>query len=770
MENEKNEALVYHQKYPAGKIEVNPTKECVTAHDLSLAYSPGVAEPCKEIANNADEVYRYTGKGNLVAVITNGTAVLGLGNIGPLAAKPVMEGKAVLFKQFAEINVFDIELDAADPELVIQTCKALEPTFGGINLEDIKAPECFYIEEKLREEMNIPVFHDDQHGTAVITAAAFLNAIAVANKKLNKVKVVFSGGGAAAISCAKLILSLGVKKENVIMCDSKGVIYEGRQEGMNDYKRFFASKTDARTLGEALNKADAFIGVSVGGAVSQEMVKGMAKNPIIFAMANPDPEILPEDVYEVRDDAIIATGRTDYPNQVNNVLCFPSIFRGALDVQATKVNEEMKIAAVKALAALAKEPVPDFVSSAYKNTKFNFGKDYLIPKPFDPRVIFWLAPAIAKAATESGVARRPLSDPEAYREQLEKRMGADYMSVIRSIKNSVRQHISVVEKVPRIVFPEGDNEKILRAVEVVIRENIAQPILLGNKEFVQNKIKTLQLRNMEDIEIIDPFSSDKAHEYAEILLEKRRRKGLTSSRAHKLMRRRNYYGPMMVEMGAADGVINGLTQSYPDTIRPMLHTIGSKPGTPVAGIYVMFFKSRVIFFADTTVNTSFTPDTLAAVAIETAEVARDFLRTEPRVAMLSYSNFGSAPAENSELVRQATEICWNTRPDLIIDGEMQLDPAISPEIAKEYFPFSKIQGDANVLIFPNLESANITYKMLQRLGHVHSVGPILIGMKKPVNVLQHASDINDVVNMTAITSLNIQSFQTPKEKRSWLKN
>lgn len=773
MENEKNQALVYHQKYPAGKIEVNPTKPCVTAHDLSLAYSPGVAEPCKEIHANPEDVYRYTGRGNLVAVITNGTAVLGLGNIGPLAAKPVMEGKGVLFKQFAEINVFDIELDAPDPELVIQTCKALEPTFGGINLEDIKAPECFYIEEKLREEMNIPVFHDDQHGTAVITAAAFLNASSIAGKKLAKMKVVFSGGGAAAISCAKLILSLGVKKENVIMCDSKGVIYEGRTEGMNDYKAFFANKTKARTLAEAMDGADAFVGVSVAGAVSQDMVKSMAKNPIIFAMANPDPEILPDLVYEVRKDAICATGRTDYPNQVNNVLCFPSIFRGALDVQATTVNEEMKIAAVKALAELAKEPVPDLVSNAYRNSKFNFGRDYLIPKPFDPRVIHWLAPAIAKAATDSGVAKKPLKDPEAYKEQLERRMGNDYMAVMRSIKNSVRQHIATVERIPRIVFPEGDNEKILAAVDQVVQDRIAQPILLGTREVIEAKIKSLNLHALDgNVEILDPFQADNLEEYAQHLAKKRERKGLTPSRALKLMRRRNYYGPMMVELGAADGIVNGLTQSYPETIRPMLHTIGAKPGTPVAGIYVMFLRGRVIFFADTTVNPMFTPETLAAVAIETADFARDFLRSEePKVAMLSYSNFGSAPSTRSNVVKEAVKICWEKRPDLIIDGEMQLDPAVSPEIANEYFPFSKIKGDANVLIFPNLESANICYKMMLRLGGAHALGPILVGMKKPVNILQHASEIDDVVNITALTALEVQSLENPtKEKARWLTN
>ncbi|MGZ3710201.1 MAG: NADP-dependent malic enzyme [Bdellovibrionota bacterium] len=756
------DSLEYHAREPKGKIEVVATKPCFTARDLTLAYSPGVAFPCNEIAATPDKVYDYTSKGNLVAVLSNGTAVLGLGNIGPLAAKPVMEGKGILFKKFANINVFDIELNAPDPDDVIKACKMLEPTFGGINLEDIKAPECFYIEETLRKELNIPVFHDDQHGTAVISAAAFANAIEIIGKDVSKMKVVFSGGGAAAMACANMYVNMGVRKENLTMCDSKGVIYKGRTEGMNPYKERFAIDTKKRTLAEAMDGADAFVGVSVKGAVSCEMVKSMAKNPIIFAMANPDPEILPEDILKVRSDAIIATGRSDYVNQVNNVLCFPFMFRGALDVRARQINEEMKVAAAKALAALAKEPVPEMVAAAYGGTKFTFGREYLIPKPFDPRVLLWVAPAVAKAASDSGVARFPIKDIEAYKESLESLMGNRYV-VMRTLRNTVKRAAETKKYLPKIVFAEGENETILKAAQIVLEEKIATPVLLGDAALIRQRIKTFKLDALENVHIEDPIHSENTDRYAKQLLQKRQRKGMTPVRSERIMRNRNYYGPMMVELGEADGVLNGLTQSYPDTIRPMLHTIGTKAGQRVAGIYMMIFKSRVMFFADTTVNTGMNAEELASVAIETANMAQQYLQTPARVAMLSYSNFGSAPTASSQMMKQAVAIAKKKRPDLIIDGEMQVEPAVDEKIAGEFFPFSAIQGDANVLIFPNLSSANIAYKLLQRLGGAEAIGPILIGMNKPVNVIPTGADIQDVVNIAIFTSIAIQNTREQQD-------
>lgn len=750
------DALEYHSRDPKGKIEVIATKPCFTARDLSLAYSPGVAEPCNAIAENPDAVYEYTTKGNLVAVLSNGTAVLGLGNIGPLAAKPVMEGKGILFKKFANINVFDIELNAPDPEDVIKACKMLEPTFGGINLEDIKAPECFYIEETLKKELNIPVFHDDQHGTAVISAAAFANAIELIGKDPAKMKVVFSGGGAAAMACANMFLNMGVKRENVTMCDSKGVIFKGRTDGMNPYKDRFAQDTKKRTLAEAMEGADAFIGVSVKNAVSQAMVKSMAKDPIIFAMANPDPEILPEEILKVRTDAIIATGRSDYVNQVNNVLCFPFMFRGALDVRARQINEEMKVAAAKALAQLAKEPVPEMVSAAYGGTKFSFGREYLIPKPFDPRVLLWVAPAVAKAASDTGVARFPIKDLEAYKESLESLMGNRYV-VMRTLRNTVKRAVEAKKYLPKIVFAEGENETILKAAQIVMEEKIAVPILLGDPEVIRRKIQKNNMESLATVQIEDPLRSPKSSVYAKVLLEKRQRKGMTPVRSERVMKNRNYFGPMMVEAGDADGVLNGLTQSYPDTIRPMLHTIGTKPGHRVAGIYMMIFKSRIMFFADTTVNTGMKADELAAIAVEAANMAQQYLQTEARVAMLSYSNFGSAPTPSSIMMKDAVAIAKSIRPDLIIDGEMQVECAVDEKIAGEFFPFSKIQGDANVLIFPNLSSANISYKLLQKLGGAEAIGPILVGMRKPVNVIPTGADVQDVVNIATFTSIAIQN-------------
>lgn len=759
------DALEYHSRNPKGKIEVIATKPCFTARDLTLAYSPGVAIPCEEIAKDPEKVYEYTTKGNLVAVLSNGTAVLGLGNIGPLAAKPVMEGKGILFKKFANINVFDIELNAPEPDDVIKACKMLEPTFGGINLEDIKAPECFYIEEQLRKELNIPVFHDDQHGTAVISAAAFANAIEIIGKKASEIKVVFSGGGAAAMACANMYVNMGVKKENLIMCDSKGVIYKGRTEGMNPYKERFAVDTKKRTLADAMVGADAFVGVSVKGAVTPEMVKSMAKDPIIFAMANPDPEILPEDILKVRDDAIIATGRSDYANQVNNVLCFPFMFRGALDVRAKQINEEMKVAAAKALAQLAKEPVPEMVAAAYGGTKFSFGREYLIPKPFDPRVLLWVAPAVAKAASDSGVARFPIKDLDAYRESLESLMGNRYV-VMRTLRNTVKRAAETKKFIPKIVFAEGENETILKAAQIVLEEKIAQPILLGDGAVIKANMQRLGLDILAaGVQLEDPLSSPKSAAFAKLLLEKRQRKGMTPVRSQRVMRNRNYFGPMMVETGEADGILNGLTQSYPDTIRPMLHTIGTKPGLRVAGIYMMIFKSRIMFFSDTTVNVGMSAQDLASIAIETANMAEQYLQTKARVAMLSYSNFGSAPTPSSSMMREAVAIAKKIRPDLIIDGEMQVEPAVDEKIASEFFPFSQIQGDANVLIFPNLSSANISYKLLQKLGGAEAIGPILIGMNKPVNVIPTGADVQDVVNIATFTSIAIQNKIQEKAKR-----
>ena len=723
-----------------------------------------MAEPCLKIKENPDAVYEYTTKGNLVAVLSNGTAVLGLGNIGAHAAKPVMEGKGILFKKFADINVFDIELNAPEPDDVIKACKMLEPTFGGINLEDIKAPECFYIEERLKKELNIPVFHDDQHGTAVISAAAFQNAVEIIGKDPSKMKVIFSGGGAAAMACANMFLNIGVKLENIIMCDSKGVIYKGRTEGMNPYKERFARETKLRTLAEAMVGADAFVGVSVAGAVTPEMVKSMAKDPIIFAMANPEPEILPEEIQKVRSDAIIATGRSDYQNQVNNVLCFPFMFRGALDTRSRAINEEMKVAASKALAALAKEPVPDIVASAYGGTRFTFGRDYLIPKPFDPRVLLWVAPAVAKAASDSGVARFPIKtaeELEEYKEKLESLMGNRYV-VMRTLRNTVRKAVQDKKYIPKIVFAEGENEKILKAASICREDKIAEPILLGDEKKIRARMKEMNLSSLEGIRIVDPLIAPNSQEFAAALLKKRERKGMTPVRSERIIKNRNYYGPMLVEMGEADGLLNGLTQSYPDTIRPMLHTIGTKPGQKVAGIYMMILKGRILFFADTTVNTNLSSEELAHIAIETAAMAQQYLQTEPRVAMLSYSNFGSAPTDSALRVKKAVEIVKAKKPELVIDGEMQVDPAVDEKIAQQFFPFSRIQGDANVLIFPTLSSANISYKLLIRLGGAEAIGPILIGMNKPVNVIQTGADVQDVVNIATFTSIAIQNTREGK--------
>ncbi|MFZ9595482.1 MAG: NADP-dependent malic enzyme [Bdellovibrionia bacterium] len=748
------QSLEYHARGRKGKIEVIPSKPVSTQQDLSLAYSPGVAEPCRMIAEKEELSYEYTAKGNLVAVLSNGTAVLGLGDIGPSAAKPVMEGKGVLFKKFADIDVFDIELNAKSPEDVVRACEMLEPTFGGINLEDIKAPECFYIEEELKKRLKIPVFHDDQHGTAVISGAAFLNALEIVGKDIKKVRVVFCGGGAAAIACAHLYLSLGVRKENILMADSKGVIYRGRKEGMNPYKERFAVETNLRTIAQALEGADAFVGVSVKDGITVDMVKTMAKDPIIFAMANPDPEVLPEEVLKVRPDALMATGRSDYPNQVNNVLGFPFIFRGALDTMATAINEEMKMAAVRALAQLAKQDVPESVSRAYGGQKFRFGRDYLIPKPFDRRALLWVAPAVAEAAMQSGVARKRI-DLDEYRESLERLLGSTY-TIMRGIKNRVKTGVHSTRSKATIVLPEGENLKILRAAIMMREEGIAEPILLGAEQKIQKILAEHELTGeLRGVKIVRPSTSEHFNEYAQRFFEARKRKGVTLAMAQTFMKQNNYFGAMMVQMGHADGLLNGIAQSYPETLRPAIQVIGVKPGSRLAGIYMMIFKGRVLWFADTTVNIQPSAEELADIAIQTASLASQFMVQEPKVAMLSFSNFGSTNHELARKVNQAVEIVKQRQPSLIIDGEMQADTALKPEISEESFPFNQVAGDANILIFPDLQSGNIAYKLLSKLGSAEAIGPILVGMNKPVFVLQQNSDVNEIVNMAAITAMEI---------------
>ncbi len=739
------DALQYHSGGRRGKVEVVPTKPCMTQRDLSLAYTPGVGEICRVIDKDPESVFEYTSKGNLVAVLSNGTAVLGLGNIGPLAGKPVMEGKGVLFKRFADIDVFDIEIDARTPEEIVAVAKALEPTFGGINLEDIKAPDCFYVEEKLRETMNIPVFHDDQHGTAIISSAALLNAVEIAGKKISDVKIVVNGAGAAAIACSKLYIKLGAKQENVTMCDSKGVIYKGRATSMNAYKEQFARDTQARTLGQALVGADVFVGLSVANVVTTDMVRSMAPNPIVFAMANPDPEITYEDAMAARKDVIMATGRSDYPNQVNNVLGFPFIFRGALDVRAKTINEEMKIAAVNALATLARDVVPDSVKRAYGGIDLEFGTEYIIPKPFDTRVITRVAPAVAKAAMESGVARLKIDDWEKYIYQLEERMGITREIVRTAITKSQRSG-------KRIVFPEGEEEKILHASQIIIDEEIANPVLLGNRTRIEMKAHELKI-DLDGIEIIDPAKFDKSEEYIEALFKMRRRKGMTREEAARFVERSNYLGAMMVHMDDADGLVSGLTQSYPNTIRPALQVIGIAEGRKrVAGLYIVMTKRESFFFADTTVNIDPTAEELAEIAVMTAEVVKRF-NVVPRAAMLSFSNFGNTRLPQSIKVQEAVEMARKMDPDLIIDGEVQADVALSPDVLEEVYPFSALKGGANTLIFPDLNAGNIAYKLMGKIGGATLLGPILMGMKKPVHVLQQGCDVDAIVNIAAVCAV-----------------
>jgi malate dehydrogenase (oxaloacetate-decarboxylating)(NADP+) len=751
----KEDALKYHSTGRKGKVEVIPSKPCMTQWDLSLAYTPGVAEPCRHIEKNPEDVYNYTAKGNLVAVISDGTAVLGLGDIGPLASKPVMEGKGVLFKRFADIDVFDLELNTKDPDEIINIVKALEPTFGGINLEDIAAPNCFYIEERLKKETDIPIFHDDQHGTAIISGAALLNALEITGKEIDKVKVVFSGAGASGIACVAMYVSLGVKTENLVLCDSKGVIYKGRKEKMNPYKERYAVETDLRTLEEAMVGADIFVGVSVGGLVTKEMVKSMADKPIVFAMANPDPEITYEDAKEARSDVIMATGRSDYPNQVNNVLGFPFIFRGALDVRASAINEEMKMAAVKALADLAKEDVPDMVARAYGQEDFHFGPEYLIPKPFDPRVLTWEAPAVAKAAMDSGVARVKI-DIEKYKEELEARLGKS-REVMRKVINKA------VQDPKRIVFPEGGQDKIFKACRLILDEGIAQPILLGNEKVIRERIDALGM-DLSEVPIIQPNLSDKFKKYAQELYNSRKRKGITEYEALKLMRQRNVFGSMMVKLGDADCLLSGLTLNYADTIRPALQVVGMKEDlTKVSGVYMMIFKKEVMFFSDTTVNIDPSAEELAEIAICCADTARRF-DVVPRVAMLSFSDFGSTRHEYTDKVRRATEIAKQKQPDLLIDGEMMADTAVVPKIVEENYPFCALKDGANVLIFPDLQSGNIAYKLMMRLGGAEAIGPILTGMKKSVHVIHRGMDVNDIVNMAAIAVVDAQGIKNMGKK------
>jgi malate dehydrogenase (oxaloacetate-decarboxylating)(NADP+) len=749
--NRKQDALDYHSQGRPGKIEVIPTKSTNSQRDLSLAYSPGVAEPCLRIAENVEDVYKYTAKGNLVAVISNGTAVLGLGNIGPEASKPVMEGKGILFKIFADIDVFDIELNVTDVDQFVNTVKALEPTFGGVNLEDIKAPECFEIEKRLKAELKIPIMHDDQHGTAIISAAALLNALELQKKKIDKVKIVVIGAGAAAISCSKLYLEIGAKKENIVMIDREGVIRSDRTSHMDETKRFFATDRKINTLEDAAKDADVLIGLSGANIISPAMLKSMAKNPIVFAMANPDPEIDYNLAINTRNDIIMATGRSDFPNQVNNVLGFPYIFRGALDVRATQINEAMKIAAVRAIADLAKRPVPEAVNLAYNQKNITFGKDYIIPKPLDLRLITEVSSAVAKAAMESGVARHPIKDWEAYREELKKRLGLD---------DKLMRAISVKAKgnPKRVVFAEADNYKILKAAQIVKDEGIAFPILLGNIDKIQSLIKEHNL-DLAEVKMIDPrYEEELLHSYAKVLFEKRKRRGITYYEAKKLMRDRNHFGAMMVELGEADALISGLTKNYPLTIRPALQIIGMDEEVErVAGMYLMLTKQGPIFLADTTVNIDPTVDELVDITAVVAKSVQKFNIT-PRIAMLSYSNFGSSETANPIKVRQAVEKLHARYPHLIVDGEMQANFALNSTLLKDNYPFSTLNGEpANTLIFPNLDSGNSAYKILQEIGGAEAVGPILIGMKKPVHILQLGSSVREIVNMITIAVVDAQS-------------
>jgi malate dehydrogenase (oxaloacetate-decarboxylating)(NADP+) len=747
----KEEALEYHENGRPGKVEVIPSKPYSTQRDLSLAYSPGVAEPCNEIAKNPSDVYRYTAKGNLVAVISNGTAVLGLGDIGPEASKPVMEGKGLLFKIFADIDVFDIEVDATDIDEFVRTVKNIAPTFGGINLEDIKAPEAFEIERRLKEELDIPIMHDDQHGTAIISAAALINALELANKKIDEVRIVVNGAGASAISCASLYRSLGAK--NIVMLDSKGVIGTHRED-LNAQKEQFAIDTELRTLEDALKSADVFLGLSRGNIVSKSMVQSMANDPIVFALANPEPEISYEEATSAREDIIMATGRSDNPNQVNNVLGFPFIFRGALDVMARSINEEMKVAAVHALAKLAKEPVPEEVNEAYNVRSLQFGRDYIIPKPLDYRLITTVAPAVAKAAMDSGVARANITNWSAYRDELNKRMGNDD-KLVKSIMQKAKADKQ------RIVFAEADNYKILKAAQIIHDDGIGVPILLGKED----KIKSIAEENRIDIshlELIDPRSAEnqsRLEEYGDILYKKRKRRGITQSEAHRFMRERNYFAAAMVEAGHADAAISGLTRNYPASIRPALQVIGKEDHVnKLAGMYILITKQGPLFLADTTINFHPTVDDLVDITVLVHEKVKR-LKIQPRIAMLSYSNFGSSNGDEARLMSKAVERLHHEHPDILVDGEVQANFALDRELMKEVFPFSHlVDKKVNTLIFPNLSAGNIAYKLIQQMGTVDSIGPVLLGMKKTFQVLQLGSSVREIVNMVSIAAVQAQSL------------
>jgi malate dehydrogenase (oxaloacetate-decarboxylating)(NADP+) len=742
------EALNYHSSEPAGKISVTPTKPCRTQRDLSLAYTPGVAVPCLEIHRDPSLVYSYTSKGNLVAVVTNGTAVLGLGNIGPAAGKPVMEGKGVLFKRFADIDVFDIELATEDPKEIIRACQLMEPTFGGINLEDIKAPECFEIEEELKRSMHIPVFHDDQHGTAIISGAALINAVEIVGKKLSEVRIVFSGAGASAISCANHYVLLGAKLENILMCDSKGVLHSGRTQGLNKYKDKFIRETKARTLSDAMKDADVFIGLSIANCVTPEMLLSMAPRPIVFALANPDPEIDYELAVATRKDLLMASGRSDYPNQVNNVLGFPFIFRGALDVRATMINEEMMLAASYALAGLARQDVPDSVRRAYGVESMEFGPDYIIPKPFDTRVLTFVAPAVARAAMESGVAQIQL-DPDEYREALERRLGKS-QEIMRMIIHKARRDPK------RVVFPEGGEDKILRAAQILVDEHIACPVLLGNEKAIRERAAELRLHLEGPVQIIDPALSPQWNDYITEYLRLRHRKGVTMSEAPRRLSARTRFAAMMVHKGDADAVIAGITQHYADTIRPALELIPKRKGVQrVSGMYMLITpKGQVYFLADTTVNIDPTDEDLAEIAITAADTVKRF-DIDPKLAMVSFSTFGSTRHPLAEKVRRATEIVNRLRPDLVCEGELMADAAVTPDLMAEY-PFSRLKGDANVLIAPSLEAGNMAYKLLLRIGGCEAIGPILMGFSKPVHILQRGAEVNDIVCMAALAVVEAQ--------------
>lgn len=747
----KEDALEYHAKGRPGKIEVVPTKETKTQRDLALAYSPGVAEPCMDIHANPDDVYKYTAKGNLVAVISNGTAVLGLGDIGPEASKPVMEGKGLLFKIYADIDVFDIELNSRTVDEFVSVVKALEPTFGGINLEDIKAPECFEIERRLKEELSIPIMHDDQHGTAIISGAALLNALELVGKKISDVKIVISGAGASAISCCKIYMSLGARVENMYMFDTKGLIVKSRTD-LDENKRIFAQDAEPVDLATAMKGADVFIGLSKGNIVSQDMVKGMAGNPIVFALANPNPEITYDDALAARPDVIMATGRSDYPNQVNNVLGFPYIFRGALDVRASGINEAMKLAAVHALAALAKQPVPDIVNVAYNNDLLRFGPTYIIPKPMDPRLLVTVSTAVARAAMESGVARMPITDWTAYENELYRRSGS-YDNLLKYINNKAKQNPK------RVVFAEAENIKILRAAQIAADEGIAIPILLGNETKIRSMIEEYDL-HLDGIQIIDPKNESSEavrNKYGDMFFEMRQRRGVNFYEARKLMRERNYFGCMMVHNGEADAMLSGLTRKYPDTIKPALEIIGMEEGVRrVAGMYIMLTKRGPLFFADTTLNFNPTEEELVDITMLTADMVSSF-NIKPRIAMLSYSNFGSSPSHEATTVRNAVARIKSMNPDLVIDGEVQAGVAFNKDLLKENYPFSDLVNEApNVLIFPNLAAGNIAYHLLQEVGGAEAVGPILLGLRKPVYVLQLGSTVRQIVNMVALSVVEAQ--------------